>query len=179
MRSCRSARPESPEIAAAAAWQIRALQEMDLEAVLAIERASFRSPWSHRLFQQEISNALSRCWVALGPRHGKEAAKAGPGGELVGYVCSWVVQEEMHIMNLATHPSRRRLGIARALLGHLLSYAVEAAVERIVLEVRRSNTPAQSLYHSLDFKVVGRRPSYYQDTGEDALIMVKEMHGDS
>jgi ribosomal-protein-alanine N-acetyltransferase len=152
---------------------------MDLDAVLAIERASFRSPWSRRLFEQELSNPLSRGWVALGPCPSGLSGKLGPQGDLLAYVCVWVVHEEMHIMNLATHPSCRRQGVARALLGRVLAHAREAGVGRILLEVRPSNAAAQSLYSSLDFRVVGTRPGYYQDTGEDALIMIKELHGES
>jgi ribosomal-protein-alanine N-acetyltransferase len=147
------------------------MQETDLDAVLTIERASFPSPWSKALFQQELENAISRCLVV-------ERAELVSQGELVAYVCFWVVHDEIHIMNLATAPRHRRKGIARMLLGRALqSGRKKSDARRALLEVRRSNAAAKSLYHALGFRVVGTRRGYYQDTGEDALVMSLEVEG--
>ena len=135
---------------------------------MAIERLSFPSPWSENLFYQELSNSISCCWVA-------DRILPGRKSILAGYFCSWVVREEMHVLNVATNPKFRRQGVARMLFDHAIKYAEKRAVEQIILEVRPSNQAAQILYQSLSFRVRGIRKGYYRDTGEDALVMIKEM----
>jgi [ribosomal protein S18]-alanine N-acetyltransferase len=85
-------------------------------------------------------------------------------------VVFWVVAGEMHLLNLAIHPAHRRRGIARALLTAALTQGRSQNVFVVWLEVRPSNAAALALYHSFGFKEVGRRPRYYHDNGEDALI---------
>jgi len=132
----------------------------DLDEVLPIERASFRAPWSRGAFLYELrQNRVARCWVA-------RAEKA-----LVGYLCLWEIGPELHITNLAVHPSWRRQGIARALLGSTLEDARRRRLRLVILEVRPTNVEALGLYEGLGFRVVGRRKGYYFDTGEDALVM--------
>ena len=132
----------------------------DLDEVLAIERVSFQTPWSRGAFRYELTqNRVAR---SLTVRAGRQ---------LVGYVCLWEIGHEIHVTNLAVHPSFRRRGVARALLGRLLEDARVAGVELAFLEVRPSNGEALTLYESLGFRVIGRRKSYYFDTGEDALVM--------
>ena len=151
-------------------WLIRALAKKDLSAVTAIERVSFSSPWSERAFIEELDNPLSHCWILVrGDRDGTES--------VLGYVCVWVFQDEIHVMNLATHPSHRRKGIARRLLNHAMEQSSHLDAANIVLEVRTSNHAAQQLYRSMGFRVVGRRSKYYKDTGEDALVMVRSRCG--
>jgi ribosomal-protein-alanine N-acetyltransferase len=87
------------------------------------------------------------------------------------------VLEEMHVMNIATHPLHRRKGVAKRLLCHALHHAVGMGVQKAVLEVRPSNLPAVALYSSMGFKIVGRRLRYYQDTGEDAVVMSLDVRG--
>ena len=77
----------------------------------------------------------------------------------------------MHILNLAVHPQRRRQGLARGLLSQAMTHARSLGAQVAWLEVRPSNQPALDLYHSLGFKEVGRRPRYYDDTQEDALLL--------
>jgi ribosomal-protein-alanine N-acetyltransferase len=84
------------------------------------------------------------------------------------------VLEEMHIINLAVHPEHRRKGIARRLLTEGLAQARALGAELAWLEVRPSNAPARVLYESFGFKEVGRRPRYYDDTNEDALLLTLE-----
>lgn len=132
----------------------------DLDAVLAIERASFVTPWSRAAFRYELlQNRVARCVVMR------------TDGEVVGYLCLWEIGHEIHITNLAVHPRFRRQGIARALLGATLEEARRTGVEQAFLEVRPTNSEARALYESLGFQVIGRRKGYYFDTGEDALVM--------
>ena len=132
----------------------------DLEAVLAIERVSFPTPWSRGAFVYELEqNRVARCWVARVTR------------DVVGYLCLWEVAAEVHITNLAVHPAWRRRGVARTLLGAILEDARHRRLGVAVLEVRPTNREARELYARFGFQVIGRRKGYYPDTGEDALVM--------
>lgn len=132
----------------------------DLDDVLAIEKASFHTPWSRGAFRYELTqNRVARSLVVRA------------GGELLGYLCLWEIGHEIHITNLAVHPRHRRRGAARALLGTVLEDARRKHVELVFLEVRPTNAEALALYESLGFQVIGRRKGYYFDTGEDALVM--------
>jgi ribosomal-protein-alanine N-acetyltransferase len=138
----------------------------DVSAIWAIEKVSFPSPWSRWSFLAELGHRHSRTLIA-GP------APPRPW-QTLGYLIFWVVQDEMHILNLAVAPAHRRRGIARRLLAEGLAQARELGAELAWLEVRPSNAPARALYASLGFKEVGRRPRYYDDTHEDALLLTLE-----
>jgi [ribosomal protein S18]-alanine N-acetyltransferase len=132
----------------------------DLDDVLAIERASFQTPWSRGAFRYELTqNRVARCSVVR------------CGRRLAGYLCLWEIGHEIHITNLAVHPDFRRRGMARALLGAVLEDARRRGVGLAFLEVRPTNAEALGLYESFGFRVIGRRKGYYFDTGEDALVM--------
>lgn len=139
---------------------VRPMTVEDLDEVLAIERASFQTPWSRGAFQYELTqNRVARCLVVR------------EGRALSGYLCLWEIGREIHVTNVAVDPTRRRRGLARLLLGTVLEDARLRAVELVFLEVRPTNTDAVRLYESLGFRVIGRRKGYYFDTGEDALVM--------
>ena len=132
----------------------------DLDEVMAIERASFQTPWSRGAFRYELTqNRVARSMVVR------------VGRQLAGYLCLWEIGHEIHITNLAVDPSFRRRGIARALLGSIMLGARRDGVELVFLEVRPTNVEAVALYESFGFRVIGRRKGYYFDTGEDALVM--------
>ena len=132
----------------------------DLDDVLAIERVSFKTPWSRAAFRYELTqNRVARCMVARA------------GARLCGYLCLWEIGHEIHITNLAVHPEWRRRGIARALLESILTEGRARGVLLAFLEVRPTNLEALGLYESLGFRVIGQRKGYYFDTGEDALVM--------
>ncbi|MEG4077423.1 ribosomal protein S18-alanine N-acetyltransferase [Microcoleus sp. POL8_C6] len=90
---------------------------------------------------------------------------------LIGLGCLWAILEEAHITILAIHPSFQGQGLGQALLWDLLKKAHYRQLERATLEVRESNLAAFSLYQKFGFKEAGRRKRYYEDTGEDALVM--------
>ncbi len=136
----------------------------DLDEVLAIERASFSMPWSRGAFLYEMQqNRVARCWVMR------------EDGHVIGYLCLWEVADELHITNIAVHPTRRRQGVGRVLLQGVLEDARERRLRLVVLEVRPSNTEARTLYEGFGFRVIGRRRGYYYDTGEDALVMEADL----
>lgn len=139
-------------------FDIRPMTPADLEPVLAVERACYTHPWSAEFFLQELGNPFATVdllWV---------------GGELAGYLCSWLVCGELHILNVATSPRFRRRGVAATLLCRSLLRAGGGGLEKAFLEVRVSNEAAISLYRRLGFRTIHRRPSYYPD-GEDAFVM--------
>ena len=134
-----------------------------LDEVLAIEQASFPTPWSRYAFTYELQeNEFAHYIVAL------------VQGRVVGYAGIWVLLDEAHLTSIAVHPEWRGRGLGRALMGEMLALARSLGVRAMTLEVRPSNLPARRLYASLGFEERGRRKGYYADTGEDALIMWKE-----
>ena len=144
-------------------WSLEPLTPADLDEVLAIEQASFPTPWSRGAFLYEMKqNPAARCWVARG---------SGSAPPVLGYLCLWEIPPEIHITNLAVHPEWRRQGIARVLLTATLEDARRRGLTLALLEVRPNNAEAVGLYEGLGFQIVGRRKGYYFDTGEDALLM--------
>jgi ribosomal-protein-alanine N-acetyltransferase len=143
------------------------MSHRDLEEVFEIEKQSFPSPWSRDLFVRELNNQASKLFVA---REGLEGM-----AQLFGYICFWIVGEEAHILNLAVHPCHRRLNTATVLLSCTLAYCRDKGVMCVFLEVRRGNRPAQSLYEKFGFVTDSIRKGYYNDTGEDALVMKLEL----
>lgn len=137
------------------------MESADLDAVVEIERRSFPTPWSPGLFLHELKIPFSRTTLA---RLGNGASR------VVGYVCRWLVGDEMHILNLAVDPDHRRAGIGRLLVEHILEEAAVNAVRLITLEVRRGNEAAVGLYGRFGFRQTGVRRNYY-GRGEDALVM--------
>ena len=143
---------------------ISPMRAEDLDEVVAIERASFGMPWSRGAFLYEIEqNRVARCWVLR------------DGEPIVAYLCLWEIGEELHVTNIAVHPSLRRRGLARQLLSAILDDGRTRRLRSVTLEVRPTNEEARTLYESFGFRVVGRRKGYYYDTGEDALIMETDL----
>ena len=137
----------------------------DLEAVDEIERHSFKSPWPAQVFAEELGREWARVDVARDPARDR----------VVGFVDYWLVQDEIHLLAIATHPDVRRKGVARQLLDHLLALGKARAAALVTLEVRRSNLPAIGLYERAGFVTVGVRPRYYSEDNEDALVMTLEL----
>ena len=138
--------------------EIRPLSYADLPSVAAIERRAFPTPWSIAMFVLEMSKPTGMCLAAA------------RGGELVGYTICSRYDTVWHVMNIAVNPDLRRQGIASALLAALYARGGDDQAQ-FTLEVRRSNTAAIELYQRDGFRIAGLRRSYYQDNGEDALIM--------
>ena len=137
---------------------IRRLTYADLPQIIAIERRAFPTPWSLAMFVLELSKPASVCLAAL------------RGGQMIGFLICSRYDTVWHIMNVAVDPDRRREGIASALLTDLLR-RIDGPGARFTLEVRESNTGAIELYERFGFRAAGRRRRYYQDNGEDAVIM--------
>ena len=145
--------------------EIRPMGLEDLEAAHQIDRRSFTLPWPPRAYRYElVENPDSLLWVA-------EARLPDDSRRVVGLIVIWLILDEAHVATIAVDPEYRGRGIA----GRLLAVGLEASIEKgmalATLEVRQHNTAAQNLYRRFGFKVVGRRPRYYKDNNEDALIM--------
>lgn len=136
----------------------------DIKAVYDVECLSFATPWSLESFTSEIyNNNMAKYLVAKS------------GGEVVGYGGMWLVLDEGHITNIAVHPEHRGKGIGDALVLAIIKTAKENGIKRMTLEVRPSNWTALNLYKKYGFQEAGVRKGYYEDTGEDAVIMWLEL----
>jgi ribosomal-protein-alanine N-acetyltransferase len=157
------------------------MTEADLDEVLAIERASFTSPWSRRAFLHELrDNRVAALWVvraAGAPRAGAEPGAGDPAGPgpVLGYLCVWVILDELHVTNLAVHPGARGHGVGAFLLGTVLAQCRRTGSRHVTLEVRAANAAARRLYARFGFREVGVRRGYYFDTGEDALVLEADL----
>jgi [ribosomal protein S18]-alanine N-acetyltransferase len=140
----------------------RGMLEADLEQVLEIERSSFGIPWTPRMFLSEMRHELS--WTRV---------LVDPVGAVGGYLVARFHGELWHIMDIAVRADLRTRGLAAALLDEFLEATAQSGAE-YTLEVRPSNDQALALYRSRGFEEVGRRPGYYHDNREDALIMVRQ-----
>ncbi len=163
-------------------YLIEPMQVRDIPGVMEIERVCFSLPWPARAYRFEVEdNAMSTHLVARMPSAGNQQGlwqrvkRALPGvqphGPVVGYGGFWVIIDEAHISTLAVAPAHRRNGIAELLLLRMIQSALQREATVMTLEVRVGNLPAQRLYDKYGFTVQGRRPRYYSDNAEDALIM--------
>jgi len=142
----------------ATATQIRRLSYADLPQVVAIERRAFPTPWSLAMFVLELSKQGGICLAAVCEQR------------LVGYLICSRYDTVWHVMNLAVDADCQRMGLASRLLAELYA-RVDDDRARFTLEVRRSNAVAIHLYEREGFRAAGTRRRYYQDNGEDALVM--------
>ncbi len=139
---------------------IEAMEAAHIPRVLEIERDLFPAPWSEGMFVQEVEEKwLSRSFVG------------SVGGTVIGYLVSWMLRGEVHVLNLAIAREFQRRGYARRMLVHLIDVARAGNCRILTLEVRVSNTPARLLYQTMGFSPVGVRRRYYHDNDEDALVL--------
>ena len=131
----------------------------DLDAVYAIEKACFGSPWSKRSLSDELSNDLAYyCVLHL-------------NNQPIGYAGLWSFLDEAHITKIAVLKEYRGKGLGKMLMLHMMDEARKRNAERMTLEVRERNVAAQALYQGLGFRREGIRRGYYSDTGESAYIL--------
>ena len=138
---------------------VRPATAADIAAIAAIERASFGDPWSEQSFHDSLAHSFVRTQVIE------------DGDGVAGYSVVWNAGEECELANLAVDPARRGSGLGAVLLDALLRLAHEEGAMVMFLEVRDSNEVARRLYASRGFHEVGRRPKYYKNPIEDALVL--------
>ena len=142
---------------------IREMKIGDVPQIAKLETICFSDPWSEKSIASELENRLSY-WLV-----------AEQDGIIIGYVGSQSVLDSADMMNIAVAPAYRRKGIGRMLIAALIDHLLQKKIRFLLLEVRISNISAISLYNSMGFEQVGRRPRYYHNPREDALILRKEL----
>jgi len=143
---------------------VRPMREADLAQVMAIEERSFSSPWSPNAFMAELRDNEYARYFCL-----------ELDGKVIGYMGLWFILDEGHITNVAIAPVYRGKGWGEYLMRCVMAEMLAQGMERMTLEVRVSNQPAQRLYERMGFTRAGIRKGYYADTREDALIMWAEL----
>ncbi len=147
----------------AAKYEIAEMDLTDVDGIVSIEQVSFPSPWPKRVFEREIESERSYKRVIRFE------------GTVVGYIVTWSIYDEIHILNIAIHPDFRRIGLGETLIRDCIAYSKEHDFKYIILEVRPSNAGALKLYAKLGFRKLRVRRKYYSDTGEDAIVMIYEV----
>jgi ribosomal-protein-alanine N-acetyltransferase len=144
--------------------EIRRATLGDLDAVEAMEKRIFTTPWSRAALIPELR-----------PGRGKLPLLASFQGKAVGYALVWVIHDELHLVTIGVEAEHRRRGIARALLQAVVDHpqAVEARI--MTLEVRMGNEAARAFYRGEGFTEIAVRPRYYPDNREDAVVMLKAL----
>lgn len=146
---------------------IRKAEANDAKAIAELEQICFMMPWSYEAVYHDVAeNKLSFYLVA--------EAK----GKVIGYAGIWKIADEGYITNVAVEPLHRRKSIGDMLIAALIEVTEEQGITRHTLEVRKSNISAIRLYEKHDFKIEGERKAYYEDNGEDALIMWRETNNE-
>lgn len=140
--------------------KFRLMTEKDIDQILTIEHASFSLPWSREAFVNEMTRNQYAVYIVL-----------EEGDTIIGYCGMWVVVDEAHVTNIAVLPEYRGQKLGEELMRKAMEVARSNGAVSMTLEVRVTNTVAQSLYRKLGFKDGGIRKSYYTDNYEDALVM--------
>ncbi|HEY7128970.1 MAG TPA: ribosomal protein S18-alanine N-acetyltransferase [Nitrospira sp.] len=151
----------------AAAWTIEPATLGSLSEILKVEEACFSAPWTRKMLEAELGgNPFAHFLVAR-----QEGTPDASAESVLGYLCYWIVFEEVRLMNLAVIESMRHRGIAKSLVATALQTGMSQSAHRAVLEVRASNQAAQRLYEGFGFSQTAVRPKYYANPVEDAVLM--------
>ncbi|HEX4448150.1 MAG TPA: GNAT family N-acetyltransferase [Polyangiaceae bacterium] len=160
------------------AVRIESMSEDDIVAVASIDGPT---RMSEDQLLQELTRPWARLWLARETLARETLAGETVAGDergVAAYVVAWQVADELHVLNVATRPDRRRRGLARALVDHAVDYARSQRDRQVLLEVRRSNLSAIALYRAVGFFAMGVRARYYPDD-EDAIEMVLALDPDT
>lgn len=144
-------------------FTIEPMAPRHLDDIVQIENQSFPTPWHRKIFEMELNKPRTLHSVCI------------HGDEVVGYLISWMLYDEIHILNVAVHHDYRRHGIAKLLIDHTVNHFIKKGAMSVILEVRTSNIAAQRLYEKLGFTTLRIRKRYYTDTGEDAIVMMLDL----
>ncbi len=146
-------------------WLFRPMTTADLPEVMAIEERCFVHAWDEACFLGELVAPLSSCLVCCHQ------------SVVVGYMVYRVVVDECHLLSVAVDPGFQRKGMAKRLVKALFDDASRRGARLVWLEVRPSNAAARRLYEHMGFEQVERRLRYYENDGEDALVMARALEG--
>lgn len=138
--------------------------DADIDAIVSLEADSFTNPWSRDALVWELRNSdVTRVYLLRDDRR-----------QVLAFCVCWLIFDELHINTLAVAAPVRRAGLATRLLRHIMTEAAKDGGKKATLEVRASNSAALALYDRLGFHVAARRPRYYTNPEEDALILWRE-----
>lgn len=143
--------------------RIRRAGAEDLNSILKIERQSFPTPWDGGMYMVEFM------------RKDSEFLVAEKDGKAVGYVCAWKIADEGHVLKIAVGMAERNRGIGKALMDTVNEILKQRGAHEMLLEVRDGNEAGLKFYRALGFEKIGIRKKYYSDTGEDAILMIKDI----
>jgi len=147
-------------------WNIQKMISQDLDEVLAIEASASSTPWSKKMFSEEMQNPGSCCFVIKIEIESKQP--------IIGFICFRNMAEESELLNIAVHPHYRRLGIGRKLMQFYIDFSSQRGVKTFYLETNSSNEPAIHLYQRFSYQSFGMRKKFYQNQF-DALLMMKKV----
>jgi [ribosomal protein S18]-alanine N-acetyltransferase len=150
-------------------WQIKLVQTEDIDQILEIERGLFPKPWDRASYENELTCEGSYSFAIT-------LAEPDKCSLIIAYICFRIVMDEMHLFKIGVAKKWQHMGLATCLCQESIKFASEKGAVVVYLEVRISNIPAISFYRKLGFTMVGKRPRYYPETGEDALVMMKQIH---
>jgi ribosomal-protein-alanine N-acetyltransferase len=151
--------------------QLASIDSIDLESILAIEQHSFQWPWGRISFEGELRSQNACNYVV-------KSAEGQTCGQIIAYAFLRLAGDELHILKIAVAPAWRGHGIATWLLERCFTMGFGQGARSAHLDVRPSNHAAVGFYQKLGFEIIGRRPKYYQDSKEDALLMSKNLKED-
>lgn len=151
-------------------WQMQAITSQDLDQILTIDRSAFKQPWGRNLFSEELSCKNAFSYLI-------RSASSDECPAIIAYVFLRVHVHinEMHIIRIAVAPNFRFMGVATRLLRQCFKLAQQNEVHTVFIEVRPSNKAAIALYRKLGFQLIHRRPNYYPESNEDAMVMAKHV----
>jgi ribosomal-protein-alanine N-acetyltransferase len=147
------------------------INQADLEPILAIEQNSFQRPWDRLSFESALCCDSARNYAVKST----EGEICGP---FIAYAFWRMAGDEVHLQKVAVTPAWRKQGVATWLLERCFTLSIGQGARSAHLEVRPSNIPAVELYQKLGFELIGKRPQYYPDSKEDALLMIKTLKED-
>jgi len=151
-------------------YEIEQMREQDLPEVVHLEETTGLNRWGYDAYRRELlKNPNSIMLIS------RDITDSRPGKSVLGFFAGWIVEDELHVNNIATRPDSRRKGVGESLMASALEEARLRGVRFVLLEVRASNNPAQTLYVKLGFHYVGRRRDYYRQPVEDAMLMRLEL----
>ena len=148
--------------------RLAATHTADIAPILEIDRRSFAWPWNRICFAGELDSNRG-CNYTL------KYVDQNNAQNVIGYIICRLVNQELHILRIAVKPGWREYGLATRLLDRAIDQAARKGAHAAFLEVRPSNRPARAFYDRHGFRLIGKKPGYYTDTREDALVLIKNL----
>lgn len=148
---------------------IRAMTPQDIDAVLEVAASLPEAPhWTREAYERCIGPDTK-------PRRVAWVAEVGQAGQLAGFAVASLTPPDSELESVAVAAAAQRRGVGRSLWQSLVEALAAGGASQAFLEVRASNLRAQAFYRSLGFAEVGRRPAYYTDPAEDAVILRRSL----